>query len=323
MTIEFAQKVRVPRPWGVLGRKFPITANDDDVVAIGEIRYERPGKPASDPSLLLKVLLTSQPLSIQVHPGDAYAQSRGLAGGKAEAWYVVSAAPGAKVALGLDRQMTPEYFRQSVENGSISAMVAWRPVSTGDVVSVPAGTIHAIGADLIIAEIQQRSDTTYRIFDYGRDRELHIDDAIAVANTGPEIVQARPVPITEERTLLVSNAYFVFERVRLPPGTTWWLEAARETWFLILNGGAHTGSFDAVAGDAIFAQSDGVGIEVGGEAVVGLLAYSGAGGPIPNVLHRFAQPGSLDSKPAAASPKPPPLVETTGDRSFHRKESKR
>ena len=89
--------------------------------------------------------------------------------------------------------MTPEYLRESVEDGSISTIVAWQAVSTGDVVSVPAGTIHAIGADLIIAEIQQRSDITYRIFDYGRNRELHVESAIAVANTGPVVVQARPI----------------------------------------------------------------------------------------------------------------------------------
>ena len=76
MAIEIARTVSVPRPWGVVGRKFPVTAGDDGIV-IGEIRYERPGKPASDPSLLLKVLLTRQPLSIQVHPDDAYAQSVG------------------------------------------------------------------------------------------------------------------------------------------------------------------------------------------------------------------------------------------------------
>jgi mannose-6-phosphate isomerase len=219
--------------------------------------------------------------------------------------------------------MTPEYFRRSLENGSISTLVAWQTVSTGDVVSVPAGTIHAIGADLIVAEIQQRSDTTYRIFDYGRGRALHIEDAIAVANTGPVVVQARPVPLTEERTLLVSNAHFVFERVRLDPGTTWWLDASRETWLLILSGGARTGTFEVVAGDAIFAQSDRVKVEVGAEAVVGLLAYSGAGGPVPNILQRIAQPGASDAKPTETTRSPPSLAAATSGPSYHREESTR
>lgn len=309
----------VPRPWGVVGGNFPVTT-DDDGVAIGEIRYERPGQPASDPSLLLKVLLTSQPLSIQVHPDDAYAQSIGLASGKTEAWYVVSAAPGAKVALGLNQQMTPEHFRESVEDGSISTMAAWQAVSTGDVVSVPAGTIHAIGADLIIAEIQQRSDTTYRIFDYGRKRDLHVESAIAVANAGPVVVQARPIALTDERTLLVSNPHFVFERIRLAPGTAWWLEAARETWLLVLNGGAHIGSFDVATGDAIFAQSDRVNINAGPDGLITLLAYSGAGGPIPHALQCITQAGSTDSKFSETMPKPSPFTTATTGRSNQRKE---
>lgn len=306
----------MPRPWGVVGGTFPITTGDNGA-AIGEIRYERPGKPASDPSLLLKVLLTSQPLSIQVHPDDAYAQSIGLPSGKTEAWYVVSAAPGAKVALGLNRLMTPEYFRESVEDGSISTIVAWRAVSTGDVVSVPAGTIHAIGADLIIAEIQQRSDTTYRIFDYGRRRELHIESAIAVANTGPVVLQAQPIPLTDERTLLVSNSHFVFEKIRLAPGTKWWLEAARETWLLVLSGGASIGSFDVATGDAIFAQSDRVNVHVGPEGFVALLAYSG--GPLPHVLQRIAQPGPTAF--AEIMQKPSSFIAATTGHNDERKES--
>ena len=213
MTIEFARTVPVPRPWGVVGRKFPITPAMNGV-PIGEIWYERPGKPASDPSLLLKLLFTSQPLSIQVHPDDAYAQSMGLPNGKTEAWYVLSAAPGAKVALGLKRRLTPQQLREAIDDGSISDLVAWQAVSPDDVIFVPAGTIHAIGAGLVIAEIQQRSDATFRLFDYGRQRELHIENAIAVADTGPAVVQARPIPLTDERTLLVSNAHFVFERIR-------------------------------------------------------------------------------------------------------------
>ena len=99
--------------------------------SIGEIWYERPGKPASDPSLLLKLLFTSQPLSIQVHPDDAYAQSMGLPNGKTEAWYVLSAAPGAKVALGLKQRLTPQQLREAVDDGSIADLVAWRAVSAG------------------------------------------------------------------------------------------------------------------------------------------------------------------------------------------------
>jgi len=315
MAIEIARTVSVPRPWGVVGRKFPVTSANDGI-AIGEIRYERPGKPASAPSLLLKVLLTSQPLSIQVHPDDAYAQSVGLPNGKTEAWYVVSAAPGAKVALGHTQETTPQHFREAIEDGSISELVAWQAVSTGDVVSVPAGTIHAIGADLIIAEIQQRSDTTYRIFDYGRERELHIESAIAVANTGPSARQERPIPLTDERTLLVSNPHFCFERICLPPGTTWWLEAARETWLLVLSGSARVGSFDILTGDAVFAQSDRVNVHVGPDALVGLVAYTGLGGSAPQLLKHLAQPASTDLKLSKILRKAPSITGATTGRGY-------
>ena len=143
-----------PRPWSSAGR-------DDN--AIGEIWYERSGSAAVAPALLLKLLFTDQPLSIQVHPDDAYAQSIGLLNGKTEAWYVLSASREAKVALGLKRRLTPQQMRAAADDGSIADLVVWQTVAAGDTVFVPAGTIHAIGAGLVIAEIQQRSDATFRL----------------------------------------------------------------------------------------------------------------------------------------------------------------
>jgi mannose-6-phosphate isomerase len=140
----------------------------------------------------LKLLFTSQPLSIQVHPNDAYAQSLGLPNGKTEAWHVLSATPEAKVALGLKRSLTPLQLEQAIDDGSIADLVVWRTVQAGDTILVPAGTIHAIGEGLVIAEIQQRSDATFRIFDYGRGRELHIDKAIAVSIAEPADAQLTP-----------------------------------------------------------------------------------------------------------------------------------
>jgi len=166
MAIEHARARALPKPWGVLDRR-PWNNASHDGGAIGEIWYERPNDAAADPSLLLKLLFTSQPLSIQVHPGDAFAHAMGLPSGKTEAWYILSAAPEAKVALGLKRPLTPQQLRAAVENGSISDLVVWLPVSVDDVIFVPAGTIHAIGAGLVIAELQQRSDATFRLFDHG------------------------------------------------------------------------------------------------------------------------------------------------------------
>src|SRR5271165_63642 len=113
MAIELARTRALPKPWGVVGPS-PWHRTGSDGIPIGEIWYERPGNPHLVPSLLLKLLFTSQPLSIQVHPDDAYAHSIGLANGKTEAWYVLTAAPDAKVALGLSRRLTPQQLGEAI-----------------------------------------------------------------------------------------------------------------------------------------------------------------------------------------------------------------
>ena len=152
MPIERACAHVFPKPWGVADLRPWSKASGKDG-AIGEIWYERPASEAPDPSLLLKVLFASQPLSIQVHPDDTFAHSIGMPNGKTEAWYVLSAASQAKVALGLDQRLTSRQLRSTMKDGSISNHVVWQSVSAGDVIFVPAGTIHAIGAGLVIAEL--------------------------------------------------------------------------------------------------------------------------------------------------------------------------
>jgi mannose-6-phosphate isomerase len=281
MTVEQAIAHSLSKPWGVVDARPWSSAGRDDH-AIGEIWYERSGSAAVAPSLLLKLLFTHQPLSIQVHPGDAFAQSIGLANGKTEAWYVLSAASEAKVALGLKQRLTPQQMRHAVDDGSISDLVVWQQVRAGDTVFVPAGTIHAIGAGLVIAEIQQRSDATFRLFDHGRGRELHIDNAIAVADAGPADIQVAPSRLDDGRIVLTSNALFTFEKIDLAPNSTWRLEANQETWLLVVSGSARTGSFDVAMGDAVFAQSDCVNFRAGMAGLSALLAYTG--GLIPEVL---------------------------------------
>ena len=167
MVAELALAHALPKPWGVVDL-FPWSKAGYDGKKIGEIWYGRADNSGVDPSLLLKLLFTSQPLSIQVHPNDVFARSMGLPNGKTEAWYILSATPEAKVALGLSRRLTPQQLREAIEDGSIADLIVWHAVSADDVISVPAGTIHAIGAGLVIAELQQRSDTTFRLFDPGR-----------------------------------------------------------------------------------------------------------------------------------------------------------
>jgi mannose-6-phosphate isomerase len=289
MTIEYARARALPKPWGILDLR-PWSNARHDSGLIGEIWYER--RETADSSLLLKMLFTNQPLSIQVHPDDAFAHSIGLTSGKTEAWYVLSATPDAKVALGLSQRLTPQQLRKAVGDGSILDLVVWQNVSSGDAIFVPAGTIHAIGAGLVIAEIQQRSDATFRMFDHGRKRDLHIENAVAVANAGPAHCRVQPNQITDERTLLVSNLHFVFERIELAPNSAWYMATEQETWLLVISGGARAGSFDFAIGDAIFVQSDRVNIHAGPTGMVGLAAYTG-GGPAPHLLQRIRQADAL------------------------------
>src|SRR3954462_3409970 len=184
LTIEHAMVRTKPKPWGSLDlRPWSLASTSDG--PIGELWFERPGLAAPKTTLLLKMLFTTEPLSIQVHPDDTFARSIGLANGKTEAWYILSAAPGARVAIGLERSLSSTELRAAISDGSIGGLVQWRPVHSGDAIFVPAGTIHAIGAGIVLAEIQQHSDATFRLFDYGRQRELHPDNAVAAAKAAP------------------------------------------------------------------------------------------------------------------------------------------
>ena len=285
MTIEHAGIRVIDKPWGSVDLR-PWSDIHHDGVAIGELWFQRADTHAPDSVLLLKLLFTTQPLSIQVHPGDAYAQSIGLANGKSEAWYVLSATQGAKVALGLKRRLTCSQLWTSIEDGSISDLVHWNNVLKDDVIDVPAGTIHAIGAGLVIAEIQQRSDATFRLFDYGRERELHVDRAVAVANAGPAERQSNPKRLSDCRTQLVASPYFVLERIDLPPKSNWELHAEIETWALILDGHARIGPMNAFVGEAIFLEAESASIKVGRDGLKALLAYPRPE-PIAHLLHNL------------------------------------
>lgn len=135
--------------------------------------------------LLPKLLFTTERLSVQVHPDDNQARARGLRNGKTEMWHILRAAPGAVIGLGFKRRLTKDEARAAALSGAIEELLDWIPVQAGDTVFTPAGTVHALGAGLVVCEIQQNSDTTYRLYDYGRPRELHLEEALAVADLGP------------------------------------------------------------------------------------------------------------------------------------------
>ncbi len=275
MTIEHTSTRAVEKPWGRTDLR-PWSEAAGTHGRIGEIWYERADSAAHKPSLLLKLLFTREPLSVQVHPGDAFAQSIGEVRGKSEAWYIMSAEPGGRIALGLDRRLTSEQLRDAIADGSIAERIAWRDVSCGDVVDVPAGSIHAVGAGLVIAEIQQRSDTTFRLFDYGRCRDLHVEQAIAVANAG--VAPAGPLPraLGPGRTLLVTSPYFILEKIDAPPRSKWMIGAPHETWLLILSGYARIGLMNTFAGEAVFLEREATTLQAGAAGAQALVAYEAA-----------------------------------------------
>jgi mannose-6-phosphate isomerase len=164
------------------------------------------------PNLLVKYLFTSEKLSIQVHPDDAQAQANGHRCGKEEAWYVLSAEPGAVIGAGFAQDLAPDALRAAALDGRIERLMAWHPVKPGDFFHVPAGTVHAIGAGLSLVEIQQNVDLTYRLYDYGRPRELHLDDGITAAVATPFQPSATR-PSGPAREVLAESDKFVIERL--------------------------------------------------------------------------------------------------------------
>jgi mannose-6-phosphate isomerase len=290
LTIEHAIARAKPKPWGSIDLRPWSRASTSDG-PIGELWFERPEPAAPETALLLKLLFTTEPLSIQVHPDDAFARSIGLSNGKTEAWYILSAIPGALVAVGLNYPRSAAELRTAIADGSIANIVHWHPVHKGDVIFIPAGTIHAIGAGIVLAEIQQYSDATFRLFDYGRQRELHIENAVAVATAGPRERQSSPERLSDARTVLTVDPHFALEQIDLLPGSVWTLDAPKETWILAIEGHAQLGATRLSPGDAVFLEADHAEIEVGADGLKALLAYPGPN-VNPNALRQRGTTGA-------------------------------
>lgn len=248
MTVEKLRPRAVEKIWGRRDLPPPFGPIDPHEEPVGEIWFE--GSP--DDALLVKYLFTSEKLSVQVHPDDEAARERGLPGGKEEAWWVAAAEQGATVGLGLRETIDPEQLRTAALDGSIEQLVDWRPVSAGESLYSPAGTIHAIGAGLSIVEIQQNRDVTYRLFDYGRDRELHLGEAVAVAKPGPWKEPGGSYTLSPGREILACGRAFVLERWAGPLSTT--LDARKPLWLVPLEGGGTISGNGFAAGEVWRAQ---------------------------------------------------------------------
>lgn len=230
----------VPRVWGVhdLRPWFDYTTDGDAIgevwltgdecrVASGAHAGERlgalfaaepkallgDGTPAGSP-LLLKVIYAKDKLSVQVHPDDTMAQKYGEPRGKTECWYTLAAEPGAKVALGLKPGVTLDQVRSGIADGTLEKSLGTVGVVAGDMVYVDAGTVHAIWPGSVLLETQQYSDTTYRLFDYGRPRELHVEKGLEATRLATRAGKVPPEKLAD-RTVLVNEGYFCVERIKV------------------------------------------------------------------------------------------------------------
>ena len=164
--------------------------------------------------LLLKVIFAKEKLSVQVHPDDRLAQKYGQPRGKTECWYALAAEPGAEVAAGLLPGVTLEAIEQGVVDHSLESLLKVLPVEAGDMIYVDAGTVHAIWPGSVLLETQQNCDITYRLYDYGRPRELHVAKAIEAIRLETDAGNVDPVELPD-RTVLVERGYFCVEKMKV------------------------------------------------------------------------------------------------------------
>jgi len=224
----------------------------------GEVWFVAP----EEPRLLVKFLFTSEKLSVQVHPGDT---AHGV--GKTEMWHVLRAATDGRVALGFKRPLGRDEARAAALSGEIEGLLRWYEAQPGDTFFVPAGTVHAIGAGLALCEIQQNSDVTYRLYDYGRPRELHLDQALAVADLGSHPGASTPVGLGGGRRLLAECPYFRTESIEVD-GDRLWEGADRAGLLICLKG-------EGLFGEESFAPGQ-VWVTPAGAEAFTIVAHDGA-----------------------------------------------
>jgi mannose-6-phosphate isomerase len=238
------KKHLVEKPWG--RTDIPAEFGPLSGRRVGEIWYSADTE--TPLPILVKWLFTSERLSIQVHPDDAQAQERGMPSGKEECWYVVDAEPGTVIGVGTKRPLSGEELYAASLSGEIEGLMDWKKVSPGDYFYIPAGTVHAIGAGISLVEVQQYADITYRLYDYGRDRELHLDDGVAVSSATPYTDTRSGNAATGTR--LVDGPHFELWYVRdmheVPALPTW-----GNIWITPLSGQVQIGGELAAKGDCI------------------------------------------------------------------------
>lgn len=243
------------------------------------------GDAANSPPILAKLLLTAAPLSVQVHPTDAAARFSGVAAfGKDEAWHILEAAPGAAVWVGFAAPVTPARVRAAAADGSVLALLHRRPVRVGDTIQVAAGTVHAIGAGLVLLEVQDPVHVTYRLYDYGRPRPLQVEDALAVANLGAareqeEVANLMTRPSTGR--ILACAPRFVAECRSIGAGIVLRPDGVRYHMLVALTAGVLLDGLDLRRGTAAFVPARGRAVTLDGAGATSVVVLHAGSGPSP------------------------------------------
>lgn len=250
--------ITVEKPWGrtLLWPGFDNLSG----ARIGEIWFEAPK--GSNPDLMVKYLFTSEKLSIQVHEDDATAQAAGRARGKDEAWVILAAEPDATIALGTHAPVDSATLRAAALDGSIETLVDWKPAKAGDVIYSTARTVHAIGAGLTLIEVQQNVDLTYRLYDYGRPRELHLEAGVAVSDAVPFVPPPIPGDIGGGRSILCEGGKFVLERWTWDGARTFELPENVPGWLIPVSGGGTIDGAPFIAGECWIVNDDDIALDI-------------------------------------------------------------
>jgi mannose-6-phosphate isomerase len=229
----------------VWGRKQLAPWFPDSEKLIGEAWYLGEG----DLPILVKMLFTSERLSVQVHPDDGEDGPRG----KTEMWHIVEAEPGATIALGFREPIARQRLLESTRTGEIEQLLHWFPVRAGDTFFVPAHTVHAIGAGIVLFEIQQNSDVTYRLWDYNRPRELHVEKAVAIADLGAHPGPVEPRGVGQAVWELARCPHFVTQLIE---NEHFRLSPQKCELFLCLRGAAVINGVEVKSGEVWLAPND-------------------------------------------------------------------
>lgn len=255
----------VEKPWGKDTLPPPFTAPAGK--RIGEVWFE---PPPELPTILVKYIFTSEKLSVQVHPSDAQAKALGESDrGKEECWLVIDAEPGATLGVGFKQPIDADTMRTAALDGSIEDLLMWHPVQAGDFFYIPAGTVHAIGAGVSLIEIQQNSDITYRLFDYGRPRELHLDQGIAVALGEPYDPALRCHLADTGTEKLIQGSFFTVHWIDGAPDATLLSDYAGACLVIPRTGTVHVGDDVIRAGDCGYVSSlRDASFDIGSQAVL-------------------------------------------------------